>query len=137
MKLPMKRCFQVLCFGLLLVLFCSATGMAQTTGSDISPSSLQCGLCEAAESQNWAKSAPGKIGRGLVNAGLGWTNLFSQPIQAASSGDNVLGGLGRGIADLFVRTLQGVVELGLFWLPPAAEEAVHQCALGDLKMTQR
>ena len=106
--------------------------------ADIGPSSVHCGVCEAAESRNFGKSAPGKIGRGLVNTGLGWTNLLAQPIQAGSSGGNVFTGIGKGLWMTVVRTVQGVVEIGLFWLPPGpGEDALKHCALGDMGITGR
>ncbi len=113
-------------------------GAAVPVGEEISPSSLHCGVCEAAEAQNFGKSAPGKIGRGLVNVCLGWTNLFAQPIHAGKSGGNVLTGIGKGLGYTVVRTVQGVVEVALFWLPqgPGGEPLKH-CALGDMGVTQR
>ncbi|MBI1977887.1 MAG: hypothetical protein HYS55_03960 [Candidatus Omnitrophica bacterium] len=104
---------------------------------EITSDSPSCGVCQGAESQNFGKSAPGKIGRGLVNTGLGWTNLLAQPIQAGSSGGNVFTGIGKGLWMTVVRTLQGVTEFGLFWLPPGPEESLKYCALGDLGITGR
>ena len=104
---------------------------------ELSETSPHCGVCEAAESQNFAKSAPGKIGRGAVNILLGWTNLFAQPIQSGKSGGSILTGIGNGFSYTFIRTLQGVVELGLFWLPPSHGEPLTHCALGDLGVTGR
>lgn len=126
----------------LVLLFISfGFGVTQAVAAvdeEISPSSLHCGVCEAAEAQNFGKSAPGKIGRGLVNAGLGWTNLFAQPIHAGKSGGNVLTGIGKGLGYTVIRTVQGVVELGLFWLPSGpGGEVLKRCALGDLGVTGR
>ena len=113
-------------------------GAAAPVGEEINPSSLHCGVCEGAEAQNFGKSAPGKIGRGLVNVVLGWTNLFAQPIHAGKSGGNILSGIGKGLGYTVVRTVQGVVEVALFWLPqgPGGEPLKH-CALGDMGITQR
>ena len=128
-------------FFLILLLVLGSTGTvsaAAPVGEEINPSTLHCGVCEAAEAQNFAKSAPGKIGRGLVNIGLGWTNLIAQPVHAGKSGGNVLNGIGKGFGYTVVRTVQGVVELGLFWLPsgPGGESLKH-CALGDLGVAGR
>jgi putative exosortase-associated protein (TIGR04073 family) len=103
----------------------------------LTETSPSCGVCEGAESQNFGKSAPGKIGRGVINILLGWTNLFAQPIQAGQSGGSVLSGIGNGFVYTFTRTVQGVVELGLFWLPPSHGEPLTHCALGDLGVTGR
>ena len=120
-----------------LALFFPRTLLAQPVVEELSETSPHCGVCEGAESQNFSKSAPGKIVRGITNIGLGWTNLFAQPIQAGSSGGNVWNGIGKGLGYTLVRTVEGVVELGLFWLPPGQGEPLKHCALGDLGATGR
>ncbi|MBI4358357.1 MAG: hypothetical protein HY584_03575 [Candidatus Omnitrophica bacterium] len=132
----MKR-NRIFCLASIWVLLMGGWGYAQTSSEEISETSPECGVCEVAESQDYGESAPGKIGRGLVNIGLGWTNLIAQPIQAGSSGGNVGAGFGKGLWLTLVRTVQGVAEIGLFWLPPGPEEALKHCALGDLGVTGR
>ena len=110
---------------------------ASSSALELTETAPSCGVCELAESESFAKSAPGKIERGVVNILLGWTNLFAQPIQAGKSGGSVWTGIGTGFSMLFTRTVQGVVELGLFWLPPSGGEPLKQCALGDLGITGR
>ena len=134
----MKKSLVLFLALLLISLGPGVAGASAPAGEEINPSSLHCGVCEAAEAQNFGKSAPGKIGRGLVNAGLGWTNLFAQPVHAGKSGGNVLTGIGKGFGYTIIRTVQGVAELGLFWLPsgPGGEVLKH-CVLGDLGITQR
>jgi len=92
-----------------------------------------CGVCEFAESQDWHVSAPGKITRGVTNLAFGWTNIFVQPFKE----DDVLNGIGKGLANFFIRALQGVGEIGLFWLPPSPTEPLRQCSLGDIGVTGR
>ena len=104
---------------------------------EVSQGDLHCGLCEAAESHGWGKSTSGKFGRGIVNILLGWTNLFAQPIHVSSSGGNVWNGIGKGFNYFFLRTVEGVTELGTCWLPPAKVEGLTRCTLGDLGITQR
>ncbi|MBI2120110.1 MAG: hypothetical protein HYT94_00620 [Parcubacteria group bacterium] len=125
--------FPSLFFGI----FSSGALAVAQTDEEISPDSLRCGVCEGAESQSFGKSAPGKLGRGVVNILLGWTNLFAQPVQSGQSGGNVLTGIGKGFGYTVMRTVQGVAELGLFWLPPAHGEPLKHCALGDLGATGR
>lgn len=132
----MKRIGSFVLFVLLLISLCTPA-LAQPVGTDISPTLASCGVCEGAESESWARSAPGKIVRGLTNAGLGWTNLFAQPVHLANSGESVLTGVGKGFGYLFIRTIQGVVEIGIFWLPPTHDEPLKNCALGDLGITGR
>lgn len=121
-------------FVFVLIVLVSPLAVSNTELTETSP---HCGVCEAAESQNFAKSAVGKIERGAVNILLGWTNLFAQPIQSGRSGGNVLAGIGNGFGYTLLRTIQGVVEIGLFWLPPAHGEPLTHCALGDLGVTGR
>ncbi len=125
---------------LFLIFSSSHLLMAQTPvdpNLELTETSPSCGVCEGAESQSFAKSAPGKLGRGVVNILLGWTNLFAQPIQASKSNSSMLSGIGNGFGYTLIRTIQGVVELGLFWLPPSHGEPLTHCALGDLGITGR
>ena len=131
----------IVIFALILIILSGSLIFAQTPSYDpnlqLTETSPHCGICEAAESQNFAKSAPGKIERGVVNILFGWTNLFAQPIQSGQSGGNILAGIGNGFSYTLIRTIQGVVELGLFWLPPAHGEPLNHCAFGDLGVTGR
>ena len=97
------------------------------------PSIAQADICTMAESKNWGVSAPGKLTRGLFNTGLGWTNLFVQPFR----GESVMGGIGMGLSNFFVRTLQGIGELLLFWIPPAPEESMKDCVFYDWGLMER
>ena len=134
---------KVTAYFVLLMLFVVPVLQAQAQTSpdqpvyEVSPTSPSCGLCEKAESPSFGTSFYGKLGRGLTNVLLGWTNLFSKPIQAARADENVFSGIGSGFQYLFTRTVQGVVEVGLFWIPPAYEEPLKSCALGDLSITGR
>ena len=85
-------------------------------------------VCTWAESKNWSVSAPGKLTRGIINTGLGWTDLFVEPFKAH---EGVMGGIGKGLSDMFVRTFQGIGEILLFWLPPAPEEPLTECVFYD------
>ena len=84
-------------------------------------------VCNWAESKEWRVSAPGKLTRGIINTGLGWTNLFVQPFK----GDSVMNGVGAGLSECMVRTMQGLGEILLFWLPPVPEEPLTECVFYD------
>ena len=90
-------------------------------------------VCTWAQSKNWAVSAPGKLVRGLVNTGLGWSELFVQPFKE----DSVMSGIGKGLSDFFVRTFQGICEIMLFWLPPVPNEPLHECVFYDWGLLER
>ncbi len=108
---------------------------ADPASVELSQTSPSCGVCQLAESESYAKSAPGKLGRGVVNILFGWTNLFAQPVR--KTGGSVMSGIGNGFSYTFIRTVQGVVELGMFWVPPAHGEPLNHCAFGDLGITGR
>jgi len=117
------------------VVFFQPVASADPSAVEVSETSPSCGVCQLAESERFSRSAFGKIERGVVNILLGWTNLIAKPIQ--KSGGSVWTGIGDGFVYTFNRTVQGVVELGLFWLPPSHGEPLKECALGDLRITGR
>lgn len=92
-----------------------------------------CGVCNIAESRNWAVSAPGKLTRGITNIGLSWAEIFVQPFKEP----DVVSGIGKGFGYFFLRLFQGAGEVILFWLPPSPTEPVSQCTLGDFGWTGR
>ena len=126
----MLKTIRVIALTLLVVSLC--TGLAFTDEAV-----RACGICEHAESGNYAVSAPGKISRGIVNIGFGWTNLFMQPKKSVDHGENLLMGIGKGFGYTLLRTIEGVAEAGLFFLPPAFEEPLKNCAFGDMGITGR
>jgi len=94
-------------------------------------------LLESAEAQKWLRSAPGKFVRGMTNMGLGWMNLFSQTAHSVDEGENLFVGLGKGFGYTAGRTVQGAVEMLLFWVPSVEDEPLRHCALGDVGWTGR
>jgi hypothetical protein len=62
----------------------------------------------------WSNRAVGKLGFGLKNLLLGWTDLFVEPKEAADAGGNLLKGIGVGLKDSIENELGGVVHLITF-----------------------
>ena len=62
----------------------------------------------------WSNRAMGKLGFGLKNALLGWTELFVEPQKAMQSGGNFFRGVGMGIKDAVENTLGGVLHVLTF-----------------------
>ena len=62
----------------------------------------------------WSNRALAKLGFGLKNGLLGWTELFTEPKHAIDEGDNFFVGLGRGVKDAVLITLGGVVHAVTF-----------------------
>ncbi len=55
-----------------------------------------------------------KLGFGLKNLLLGWTDLFTEPKQALDAGNNFFVGVGYGIKDAIENELGGVVHVVTF-----------------------
>ena len=65
----------------------------------------------------YPKQAIGKLGFGLKNLLLGWTDLFIEPKEASEKGENVLKGVGMGVVHAIENTLGGAVHTATFFLP--------------------
>jgi hypothetical protein len=65
----------------------------------------------------YSKQAVGKLGFGLKNLLLGWTDLLIEPKEAADAGGNVVKGIGIGVKDAVENTLGGAVNAVTFFLP--------------------
>ena len=62
----------------------------------------------------WGKRATAKLGFGVKNLLLGWTDLFVEPKEASEGGGNVLTGIGVGVKDALENTLGGAVHIVTF-----------------------
>ena len=56
----------------------------------------------------------GRLGFGIKNLLLGWTELFTEPKDALSAGTNFFVGLGKGLKNGLEQELGGVVHLVTF-----------------------
>jgi hypothetical protein len=62
----------------------------------------------------YSNRAIGKLGFGVKNLLLGWTDLFVEPKEAMDGGENLLKGIGIGLKDAVENTLGGAVHLVTF-----------------------
>ena len=62
----------------------------------------------------WSNRALSKLGFGLKNGLLGWTELIREPKRAIDEGDNFFMGLGMGVKNAVLITLGGVVHAVTF-----------------------
>ena len=62
----------------------------------------------------WSNRAVGKLGFGVKNLLLGWTDLFVEPKEALDAGGNVFVGIGVGVKDAIENTLGGAVHIITF-----------------------
>ena len=62
----------------------------------------------------WSNRALSKLGFGLRNGLLGWTELVLEPKRALDEGDNFFVGLAMGVKNAALITLGGVVHTATF-----------------------
>ena len=62
----------------------------------------------------WSNRALGKLGFGLKNVLLGWTDLFVEPKETMDGGGNILVGLGVGLKDALENTIGGALHVVTF-----------------------
>ena len=66
------------------------------------------------QEMGWSNRALGKLGFGLKNTLLGWTELFVEPQETMQSGGNFFRGLGMGIKNAIENTVGGILHVVTF-----------------------
>lgn len=66
------------------------------------------------EREGYSNRAGTKFAYGLENSALGWTEIFSEPVESANQKENVAVGFGRGIFNTIGDTVGGVFHLATF-----------------------
>ena len=108
---------------LLVVLAVFACGPAVYAANATGGANVTLSLTKDYTASPWTKEvgykdqAIGKLGFGVKNLLLGWTDLFHEPYEAHQDGKNVLVGIGRGIKDTIENELGGAVHTITFFLP--------------------
>ena len=70
-----------------------------------------------AEETTYGEKALGKLEFGLINLGLGWTEVLSEPYQADKAGANAWRAIGTGICNAVFDTVGGALHAGTFFIP--------------------
>ena len=65
----------------------------------------------------YSNQAVGKLGFGVKNLLLGWTDLFREPYDASQSGKSLASGIGKGVLDTISNELGGALHIITFPLP--------------------
>jgi hypothetical protein len=65
----------------------------------------------------YTAKAGAKLGFGLKNALLGWTELLTRPVDYHAEGKNLLDGIGSGITYAVAYTAGGAIHTGTFFIP--------------------
>src|SRR3989338_5762988 len=76
-----------------------------------------CMACKNLKSGDMGSVYGARIGNGLSNALLGWSEIFFRPGKVAAEGGNPIVGFFRGIGNAITRTAGGVIEIATFWTP--------------------
>ena len=86
-----------------------------------------CPICAKAgnDTASYSAKAGTTLVRGSANTLLGWTELIRQPVEETKAGGNVLVGIGKGVGQGVVRTVEGIGELLTFWTPKVHDHYVH------------
>ena len=104
-----------------VLVMCPAVGHAASMASDETKMTLSLTKDYTASpwtsETGWSSRAVGKLGFGVKNLLLGWTELFVEPKDASASGGNVVAGIGTGIKNALEDTLGGVVHIVTFPIP--------------------
>lgn len=66
------------------------------------------------EETGYVNRTNGKLGFGLKNTALGWTEVFTQPYDEAKGGGNAAVGFGKGIWNTIGQTVGGALHLATF-----------------------
>ena len=83
------------------------------------------------EKPTYNSEVAAKLQFGVKNALLGWMDLFIEPVRAGrhcTDGENVVGGIGKGLMDAIYNTVGGLVQAATFPLIadfPLPEDGVH------------
>ena len=67
-----------------------------------------------AEQEGYPNRAGGKFAYGLENTALGWTELFTEPVESGKAHENVAVGFGRGLWNTIGDTVGGALHLVTF-----------------------
>lgn len=81
---------------------------------------------------NWSVRAPWRFLHGIVNLGLGWTELLVEPYKSVRfQGENIAQGVTDGFAEALYYSVAGIWDLATFWVPgqAGANIAVRDCVM--------
>ncbi|MCM8776309.1 MAG: hypothetical protein NC930_08200 [Candidatus Omnitrophica bacterium] len=99
-----------------------------------------CSMDEKVVSDNYAERAGSRLLCGLVNAGLGWTQIFVEPRQSVKYDDqNIVDGIFDGFGGAVYYSVLGVWDLGTFWFPGSGGKdiAAKDCVLETFKRGEK
>jgi len=93
----------------------------------------ECNICANMKSDDASKCWGSRLGNGLCNLLLGWSEIFYRPGKVVAEGGNGLVGFFRGVGNALTRTGIGAVEVVTFWTPGATVCQMSDCPLCAFK----
>ncbi len=114
-----RSVFQAIAMGLVLVFGAGPWAAAEEP--------QLCPICLKANNDEigYQDKAGNTLARGLLNFGLGWTEMIRQPGKTAREGGNVLTGIAIGAGASVARTFSGLGEILTFWTPKIGKDYIH------------
>ena len=89
----------------------------------------ECKICCNLKSNDMTKACCSRLGNGLANAALGWSEIFFRPGKVVAAGGNPIVGFFRGLGNAVTRTAVGAVEIATFWTPGESVAKIDDCPL--------
>lgn len=89
----------------------------------------QCQACGNLKADEPMKAWGSRLGNGLSNTLLGWTEIFFRPGKVVAAGGSPMVGFFRGLGNGLARTGGGVVQVLTFWTPGESVVRLDDCPL--------
>lgn len=91
-----------------------------------------CKCADKMVSDNYAVRAPSRLLHGIINAGLGWTKLFTEPYHSVKHEEqDIVDGFFDGLGQATYYSVLGVWDIATFWVPGQGGKdiTVKKCVL--------
>ena len=92
-----------------------------------------CKCVDKVTSDNYGVRAPSRLLHGIINAGLGWTEIFTEPFNTVrdKGGSQIVEGIFTGLGMAAYYSALGAWDIATFWVPGSGGKdiAVKTCVL--------
>ena len=91
-----------------------------------------CKCVDKVTSDNYGVRAPSRLLHGVINLGLGWTKLITEPFNSVEhENQNFVDGLFDGFGQATYYSVLGAWDIATFWFPGSGGKdiAVKKCVL--------
>lgn len=112
---------------LVLVMVLAASGVYADEGESA------CKWCADLKSTDMKTFYGARIGNGLCNTVLGWSEIVFRPGKLVSAGENPVVAFVRSLGNAIARTGAGALELATFWTPGESVVTISDCPFCTFK----